>query len=59
MKMFRHMLDKNQQLRDEFERWNLSTEEHGELIEELIMGESGENSPPVSMLSQLCMFPVC
>ena len=54
--MFHHMLDKNQQVRKEFERWNLSTEEHGELIEELIMGECGENSPLVSILLH---FPVC
>ena len=44
--MFRHLLEKNQQVRDEFERWKLSTIDHGKFIEELIMGEPSQ----VSML---------
>ena len=50
--MFHHMLEKNQQVRDEFERWNLSIEEHGKFTAELIMGEPGANTPQVSTLLQ-------
>ena len=48
--MFRHMLEKNPQVRDEFERWNLSTKEHRKFVAELIMGEPDENSPQVSII---------
>jgi len=48
--MFRHLLEKNQQVRNEFERWNLSIKEHGKFIEELIVGEPDESSPLVSEL---------
>ena len=46
--MFRHMLEKNQHVREEFERWSLSTEEHGKFVAELILGKPDENSPQVS-----------
>ena len=48
--MFRHMLDKNQQVQNEFERWEISDEKYKEFIEELIMGEPGENAQRVSTL---------
>ena len=48
--MFHHMLDKNPQVRDEFEKWNLSTEEHGKFVAELIMGEPDKNSSQVSII---------
>ena len=48
--MFHHMLEKNQHVRDEFERLNLSTEEHGKFVADLIMGKPGEKSPQVSIL---------
>ena len=54
--MFRHMLEKNQQVRDEFERWGLSIEEHGKFIAELIMGKPDQNSPQVSNSAYI---PVC
>ena len=47
--MFHHMLE-NQQVRDEFKRWNLSTEKHGKFVAELITGKPGEDSPEVSIL---------
>ena len=50
MDMFRHMLDKNQQVQNEFERWEISDEKYKEFIEELIMGEPGENAQRVSTL---------
>ena len=46
--MFRHMLEKNPPVREEFEKWSLSTEEHGKFVAELILGEPDENSPQVS-----------
>ena len=68
MAMFRHMLE-DEQVRDEFETWELSIDKHGKFIEELIMGEPDKTSSKVSILlhsqcqSQyvayhLCM-PVC
>ena len=48
--MFRHLLEKNQQVRNEFERWNLRIKEDGKFIEELIMGEPDESSSQVSLL---------
>ena len=48
--MFHHMLDKNSQTQDGFERWNLNLKEHREFISELIMGEPGEYSSKVSIL---------
>lgn len=55
--MFRHLLEKNPQVRDEFERYKLSIKEHGEFIQELMMGEPGEVTPQVStfLLSTLCV----
>ena len=46
--MFRHMLEKNPPVREEFEKWSLSTEERGKFVAELILGEPDENSPRVS-----------
>ena len=48
--MFRHMLEKNQQVQNEFERWNLRIKEDGKFIEELIMGEPDKSSSRVSLL---------
>lgn len=48
--MFRHLLEKNQQVRNEFERWKLRIKENGKFIEELIMGEPDESSSQVSLL---------
>ena len=48
--MFRHLLEKNQQVRDEFEKAKLNIKEHGKFIEELIMGEPDESSSQVSLL---------
>ena len=48
--MFRHLLEKNQQVRNEFERWKLRIKEDGKFIEELIMGEPDESSSQVSLL---------
>ena len=53
MAMFHHMLEKNQQLHDEF-----SFEQHKKFITELIAGKPGEDSPEVSILlhSLLSLF---
>ena len=48
--MFHHMLENNQQVQNEFERWKISDKEYREFIEELIMGEPGENAKRVSTL---------
>ena len=48
--MFRHLLEKNQQVRNEFERWKLRIKENGKFIEELIMGEPDESFSQVSLL---------
>ena len=37
-------------MQDEFGKYGLDVEEHGAFIEELIIGEPGENAPPVSIL---------
>ena len=54
MDMFRHMLENNQQVQDEFENWKISNGKYKKFIEELIMGEPGENAERVSTL--LCLF---
>ena len=48
--MFHHMLEKNQHVREEFKRSNLSIEEHEKFVADLIMGKPGEKSPQVSIL---------
>ena len=54
--MFCHLLEKNQEVQDEFESCNLSTVEHGKFVAELIMGEPDESSPQVSMLASQPLF---
>ena len=54
--MFCHLLEKNQQVRDEFESCNLSTVEHGKFVAELIMGEPNQSSSQVSMLASQLLF---
>ena len=49
--MFRHILEKNKQVRDEFKKWKFSIKEHGKFVTELIIGEPDENSPQVSILA--------
>ena len=53
VEMFHHMLRKNKEVKEEFERCKLDIKEHGDFIAELIKGEPGENSPRVSMLLHL------
>ena len=56
--MFRHMLENNPPVREEFEKWNKEhgkfveerKPEHGKFVEELITGKPGEDSPEVSIL---------
>ena len=48
--MFHHMLAKNPPVQEEFKRWKISDKEYREFIEELIMGEPGENAKQVSTL---------
>ena len=54
--MFCHLLEKNQHVRDEFEKWKLSIKEHGKFVAELIMGEPDKSSPQVSMLASQPLF---